>query len=72
VGLYIRLFWLDGHWEHVCHDVAEFLAPYVDNDGYAGFYREEHESFPTVLLIEGGKPHFRKLEEQSRPFGFSS
>jgi hypothetical protein len=51
--------------------VAAFLAPHVGDDGYAGLCRNEHEPFPTLPQIEGGKPQFRDLAERPKPFGFN-
>lgn len=70
-GLYIRQLWLDDHWDHLWYTLAELLTRYADDDGYAGFYRNEHEPFPTLLLIERGKMTFSDLAKQPKPFGFS-
>src|SRR5690242_4942006 len=40
-GLHVRLFWLDDTWAEVWLQVAEWLAPWAEDDGYAGFFREE-------------------------------
>ena len=56
-GLYTRQMWLDDQWTEGWWQVVQWLAPHADNDGYAGFFREENEEQPTLLLIRGGKPY---------------
>jgi hypothetical protein len=55
-GLHARLLWLDDTWAEVLHQVVRLLAPHVERDGYAGFFREEEAGYPTLLLFQDGEP----------------
>ncbi len=63
-GLYARLFWLDDQWADVWWQVAEWLAPWVEDEGYAGSYREEYEDTPVILLIRNGEAHLREFKRE--------
>jgi hypothetical protein len=63
-SLYARLYWLDDLWAHYWGRVAELLAPWADEDGYAGFFREEFDQTRTFLLFRDGAFH---LGESGRP-----
>ncbi|GLY53759.1 hypothetical protein [Lentzea sp. NBRC 102530] len=56
-GLYARLYWVDDQWAEVWWQVAQWLAPYVADDGYIGFYREEQDERPTPFMVSGGELH---------------
>jgi len=56
-ALHARCCWYDDERDHVWWDMAAWLAPYAAEEGYAGFYREESEDVPTVLLVRGGRAH---------------
>jgi hypothetical protein len=66
-GLYARLFWLDDHWAQASWQIANWLAPYVEEDGYAGFFREETDERPTLLVIHGGEAHLRNFAGHPEP-----
>lgn len=66
-GVHARLYWLDDHWAEVWWQVATWLAPYAD-DGYAGFFREENDEQPTLLLMRSGEPYFCKVGGEPQPF----
>ena len=38
-------------WQHF----LDFIAPYVDTDGYIGTYRYENDDDPTILYVEHGR-----------------
>lgn len=65
-GLYARLFWLDDQWADVWWQVAEWLAPWAEDEGYAGFYREEFEDTPAILLIRNGEVHLHRLKREEQ------
>jgi hypothetical protein len=67
-GLYTRQFWLDDHWAAAWWRAAAWLAPHADGDGYAGFFREEGDERPTLLLIRGGEPYLCGFGEEPRAF----
>jgi hypothetical protein len=62
-GLHVRLFWLDDQWAEVWWQVAAWLAAWADEDGYAGFFREEAEATPTLLVVRGGEPELREGDQ---------
>jgi len=64
-GLYVRLFMLDDDLGQTA-DIATWLAPYADEDGYIGSFREVADEQPTLLLIRDGELHLAKLREQPR------
>jgi hypothetical protein len=57
IGLFARLFWLDDIWAESWFDVVEFLSPHVESEGYAGFYREEFDLIPHLLIYRKGMPY---------------
>ncbi|MCG8921546.1 hypothetical protein [Lentzea sp. CC55] len=54
-GLHARLFWLDDQWAEVWWQVVQWLAPHVEDNGYAGFVREEADERPAVLTFHNGE-----------------
>ncbi|MDT7782948.1 MAG: hypothetical protein QOF58_1367 [Pseudonocardiales bacterium] len=56
-GLHARLYWLDDQWAEIWWQVVSLLAPHVEDDGYAGHFREEYDERATSLIILGGAPH---------------
>jgi hypothetical protein len=67
-GLYARLLWPDGQWAEIWQRVAVWLSAHAAQDGYAGFFREEHDERPTLLLVRGGEPYLCEHGGQPRAF----
>jgi hypothetical protein len=68
-GLYARLLWPGDQWAGLWGRVALWLSAHAEDDGYAGFFREEHDERPTLLLIRGGRPYL--CEPGGQPHAFS-
>jgi hypothetical protein len=64
-GLYVLLFWLDDDLGQAAQ-ITTWLAPYADEDGYIGSFREEADEQPTLLAIRDGELHLIKLRKQPR------
>ena len=52
-GLFVRRFMLDDGFYELLSPICELLAA-VAVDGFAGFWREEADLLPTVLIVRGG------------------
>jgi hypothetical protein len=65
-GLHTRLRWADERWAEVWWQVVAWLSRYAGQDGYAGFYRAEHDEQPTVLVVRGGRPYLSEFTGQAR------
>jgi hypothetical protein len=61
-GLHVRLYWLDDQWAEIWWQVVMWLAPHVEDDGYAGHFREQYDEGLTSLIILAGEPHLREPE----------
>jgi hypothetical protein len=68
-GLHARLGWLDDQWANLWLQVAVWLAPHADQDGYAGFFREESADAPSLLLVRGGRAYLH--ESGGQPLALS-
>lgn len=66
-GLHVRLHWVDDAWGELWWFVASWLAPFVEDNGYAGFYREDRDERPTALIVLDGEPHVGVAGEESVP-----
>ncbi|MEV6242858.1 hypothetical protein [Lentzea sp. NPDC051838] len=55
-GLHARLYWLDDEWAEIYGQVVMLLAPHVEENGYAGHFREQLDHRLTTLLIVDGEP----------------
>ncbi|WP_199444520.1 hypothetical protein [Umezawaea beigongshangensis] len=67
-GLSARVLWSDDTWAEVWWQFAQWLAPFADEDGYAGFFREETDENPTLLLVRRGEPLLGTFSEDPQPF----
>jgi hypothetical protein len=68
-GLYTRLYWLDDTWANHWIEVATWLVSLAASDGYAGYFREETDEQPgLLLLVRDGKPYACRPGEE--PFDF--
>jgi hypothetical protein len=65
-GVYARMFVLDDAMGEVWQ-IATWLAPHAEDDGYAGFFREETDERPRLLAIRGGELYSYELGEQPQP-----
>ena len=52
-----------GEWEAF----LEFIAPWLETQGFIGHYRYEECDEPTLLYSENGTIRFRKIESQVQP-----
>lgn len=65
-GLYARLLWPGSRWDEIWGPVAVWLSAYAEDDGYAGFFREQRDEWPTLLLVRGGEPYLCENGGQPR------
>ncbi|MEU3459587.1 hypothetical protein ABZ721_06465 [Streptomyces sp. NPDC006733] len=49
-GLFSRNHWLDDDLGELA-TIQDLLAPHVEDPGYGGYFREEHDAEPTVLTF---------------------
>jgi hypothetical protein len=47
--------------------IAVWLAGYAEDDGYAGFFREEFEEEPTLLRFGHGNAYLHEFGKQPLP-----
>ncbi len=52
-GLFSRNYWLDDEIGELV-TILDLLAPYVEEPGYGGYFREECDSEPTVIIFQNG------------------
>lgn len=56
-GLFVRRFMLDDGFYELLSPICQLLAA-VAVDGFAGFWREEADFLPTILVVRGGHTYF--------------
>lgn len=52
-GLFSRNYWKDDEMGELV-TILELLAPYVEEPGYGGYFREQYDSEPTVFTFRNG------------------
>jgi hypothetical protein len=52
-GLFSRNSWKDDEMGELV-TILDLLAPYVEEPGYGGYFREEYDSEPTVFTFQNG------------------
>lgn len=65
-SLYFRGEWLDDQWAEVWWQVAKWLAPFVSESGYGGFFREEANHLPSVLTFRAGVAYLNEPGAEPR------
>jgi hypothetical protein len=65
--LFARFYWLDDIWAECWRRVAARLAKHAGTKGYAGFFREEFQLWPTMSMVSGGYAYLAPPGEQPTP-----
>ena len=64
-GLFVRRFMLDDGFYELLSPICAMLAS-VAVDGFAGYFREEAELVPTVLIVRGGHTYLGEADGKTR------
>jgi hypothetical protein len=65
-GMFVRRFMLDDGFYELLSPISRLLAS-VAVDGFAGYFREEGDLLPTILVVRGGHTYFVEPNGQTTP-----